>query len=330
MATVGVRPSRVLPSSLIALRYSIQDILGRGGMATVYRARHLGLDRDVALKVLPPPPAGTSARDLARFEREARTAARLDHPGCVRVVDFGACADGTRYLAMELVDGPTLRAGIRAGVHCRAETAAWIGSELCDALAHAHGQGVIHRDVKPENVMFARTATGWRVVLIDFGLSRLAGDPALTANGALVGSPSYIAPERVAGGRADARSDVYAVGVILYELVTGRRPFVAPTPAATARLHLTEDPIPVEERAPALPPAMAALIRAAMARDPDQRFPDAASLGTSLRRFADLRHRTPPPSSPQRASAEVDGAVMSAETTWIRLPRAVTADSAAC
>jgi serine/threonine protein kinase len=329
MATVGVRPSRVLPSSLIALRYSIQDVLGRGGMATVYRARHLGLDRDVALKVLPPPPAGTSSRDLARFEREARTAARLDHPGCVRVVDFGACADGTRYLAMELVEGPTLRAGIRAGVHCAVGTAAWIGSELCAALAHAHAQGVIHRDVKPENVMFARSGAGWRVVLIDFGLSRLAGDPALTASGALVGSPSYIAPERVTGGGADARSDVYAVGVILYELVTGRRPFVAPTPAATARLHLTDEPVPVEERAPSLPPAMAALIRTAMARDPDQRFPDAASLAAALRPFADLRHRTPPP-TPQRATATALDAVMSAETTWIRLPRAVTADGVPC
>jgi serine/threonine protein kinase len=316
----------VLPSSLLALRYSLHGVLGRGGMATVYRARHLGLDRDVALKILPPPAHGTSSRDLARFEREARTAARLDHPGCVRVVDFGACADGTRYLAMELLAGPTLRAGIRAGARCRVETAAWIGGALADALVHAHGKGVVHRDVKPENVMFARASDGWRVVLIDFGLSRLAGDAALTAHGALVGSPSYIAPERVTGGAGDGRSDVYAVGVILYELLTGSRPFVAPTPAATARLHLTADPIPVEERAPELPPALAAVIRTAMARDPDQRFSDASALAAALRPFADARHRAPPP---QRATTPPSDGVLSAETTWIRLSRSVTAHGVA-
>jgi serine/threonine protein kinase len=311
----------VLPTSLIGLRYAVSGVLGRGGMATVYRARHLGLDREVALKILDPD-AGSAARGRIRFEREARNAARLDHPGCVRVLDYGACADGSRYLAMDCIDGPTLRAEITARPRSRLDTAAWIGAELCDALAHAHGAGVIHRDVKPENVMFAPTGAGWRVVLIDFGLSRLAGDAAVTAVGACIGSPSYLAPERALGGDGDARSDLYAVGVILYEMVAGRRPFVADGPAAIARMHLTDDALPLVARAPDVSPALAAIVERAMAKDPDRRFADAAAMAAALRPLIGIDSGERPAlrtASTIRAAPSVVAGVASGETTWIQL-----------
>jgi eukaryotic-like serine/threonine-protein kinase len=300
-------------STVLGLRYGVIGVLGKGGMATVYRARHLALGREVALKVLPPDLAGgaAAARGLQRFEREARNAARLDHPGCVRVLDFGACADGSRYLAMERIEGPTLRNLL--GQPQRAEVAAWIGVELCDALAHAHGAGVIHRDVKPENIMFAPQGDGWRVVLIDFGLSRLAGDAALTALGACVGSPSYLAPERARGGDGDARSDLYAVGVVLYELLAGRRPFVAGSPAAIARLQIDAAPPPLPAD---VPPAIAAVVERALAKDPAARFAGAAEMAAALRPLARRGQRLP--SAPRQAASPTP-ATTSAETTWIRI-----------
>jgi len=317
----------VNPSSLIALRYAILGVLGRGGMATVYRARHIALGREVALKLLPPQVFGGDR--AARFEREARHAARLDHPSCVRVLDYGTCVDGSRYLAMELVEGPTLRSQLASGTPCRYDIAAWVGAELCDALAHAHAAGVIHRDVKPENVMFAPIAeagpgesrTGWRVVLIDFGLSRIADDAPLTALGACVGSPSYLAPERALGDDGDGRSDLYAVGVILYELLSGRRPFIGDTPAATARLHVHAAPAPLTALVPDLPPALAAVVHRALAKEPAARFPDAAAMGRALRAACPALHRpiTSAPTPRAVTSSGSDALTSSGETTWIRL-----------
>jgi serine/threonine-protein kinase len=267
----------MLPSgSLVALRYRVGPVLGRGGMGVVYRARHLGLDRDVALKIVPPEIGGGAA--TVRFEREARNGARLDHPGCARVLDVGTTPDGHRFLAMDLIGGPTLRA--RMGEPTVAAEAARLGAALCDALDHAHARGVIHRDVKPENVLLSEG----RPVLIDFGLSWALGDARVTKRGTTVGSPSYLAPERALGEDGDGRADVYAVGVILYEMLAGRRPFAGATPLQLAWMQAHREAPFLGAVAPGVPLALAALVHRALVKQPSAR-PTAAEMRDALVAF---------------------------------------------
>lgn len=245
-------------------------------MGNVYRAEHLGLGKDVALKVI-----GRLSHDLeCRFEREARAIARLDHPGCVRIFDYGEDEHGLQYIAMELLDGPTLFQAI-AGDTLSVPRALHVAKAVLSALAHAHGNGVIHRDVKPENIMLV-TKSALRVVLIDFGLAALRDAPSLTGAGMAMGSPSYIAPERLWGKPHDARSDVYAVGVVLYEMIGGVRPFLGATPEEIMTAVMTRPPRPLRVLAPDVSPALDAVIRRALAKDPDRRFPDAEAMLSAL------------------------------------------------
>jgi serine/threonine-protein kinase len=253
----------------IADRYEIVSVLGRGGMGVVYRARHLGLGIEVAVKVL------GRRSDAARFEREARAIARLDHPGCVRVLDHGVWGK-THFIAMELLDGPTLEAAIGGGLP--APRALAITRRLLAALAHAHGKGVLHRDLKPANVILAPRGP----VLIDFGLARLHDDAARTAEGTCVGSPSYIAPERLAGAPYDERADLYAVGVVLYEMLAGARPFGDGAPRDIMQRCLTRPPRPLRARCPDVPEAVDAIVRRALAKDPARRFADAEDMLSAL------------------------------------------------
>jgi eukaryotic-like serine/threonine-protein kinase len=269
------------PGTLLAGRYEILAPLGRGGMARVYRARHRGLEREVALKVIRAPSDDGTFDE--RFVREARNAARLDHPGCVRVLDSGAAA-GVRFLAMDLLPGPSLRIDLDREGAFDGDQVVPITRQLLDALAHAHARGVLHRDLKPENVVWADEAHT-RVVLIDFGLSRLDDDTPLTATGACVGSPSYLAPERLRQLSYDGRADLYALGVLLYELLAGERPFSGKSSLAIARKHLEEPPPPLVERRPDLPPALIALVDRALAKDPADRFADAAAMRAALDRI---------------------------------------------
>jgi serine/threonine-protein kinase len=201
------------PGTVVASRYRIVEHLGSGGMADVFRAEHLGLGKAVALKILPPARARGGLGD--RFDREARAAARLDHPGCVRVLDSGSWVDDSRYIAMELMLGPTLRERMdRIGAFDPVH-AAGVASEVLNALAHAHRMQVMHRDLKPANVMFTIRDGREHTVLFDFGLARVQEDPAMTASGTCVGSPSYVAPERLLEQPYDARADLYSVGVLL-------------------------------------------------------------------------------------------------------------------
>jgi eukaryotic-like serine/threonine-protein kinase len=266
------------PGLVLAGRYEILAPLGRGGMAHVYRARHRGLDREVALKIIRA--RSDDATFGERFAREARTAARLDHPGCIRVIDSGS-AGGVRFLAMELLPGPSLRIDLDRDGAFDGDQVIPIARQLLDALAHAHDRGVLHRDVKPENVVWA-DADHTRVVLIDFGLSRLEEDAPLTATGACVGSPSYLAPERLRQLAYDGRADLYALGILLYELLAGERPFSGKSSLAIARKHLEEPPPPLAERRPDLPPALIALVDRALAKEPAERFADAAAMRAAL------------------------------------------------
>ena len=257
--------------------YQVIRRLGAGGMATVYAARAPG-GQAVALKVL--------ARELAegtrtaRFAREVATAARLRHPGCVRLLDRGFMPDGTPFLVTELLAGPTLRDAL-AGRFSIPEVLL-AGIELCDALAHAHAAGVLHRDIKPENIMFRGPGRRGGAVLIDFGLSRLSDDAPLTAVGTCLGSPSYLAPERLLERGCDERTDLYAIGCVLYELLAGRPPFVGDGPLEIGRQHVLDLPVSVRERRASTPPALAAVVHRALEKDPARRFARAETMAAAL------------------------------------------------
>jgi eukaryotic-like serine/threonine-protein kinase len=260
---------------IFADRYEILAQAGRGGMGYVYRARHLGLAKDVALKILGTDRTGDFE---VRFGREARAVARLDHPGCVRVLDHGH-ADGSQYIAMELLDGETLGAAIKAS-RFTTTRALDVTRQLLHALAHAHGNGVIHRDVKPENIMLARG--GKRAVLIDFGLAALADELPLTGVGMCIGSPSYLAPERLLGRPHDVRTDLYAIGVVLYEMVAGVKPFTGNSPEHTMHLALHRPPRPLRAIRRDVPRALDHFMRRALAKDPNRRFQDAEEMLLAL------------------------------------------------
>ncbi len=261
-------------------RYLIGSRVARGGMATVYEATDLRLDRTVAVKVMHPG-LGDDDEFAARFVAEARAAARLSHPNVVAVFDQGN-DDGTVFLAMELIPGHTLRDTIGKEAPLSPARALALLEPVVSALAHAHRSGLIHRDVKPENVLIADDG---RIKVADFGLAKaMSATTQHTATGVLIGTVSYVAPELVVEGRSDARADVYAVGVILYELLTGKKPHEGETPIQVAYKHVHEDVPPPSRLAPGIPDYLDALVARATARDREQRPADAGVLLHHLRR----------------------------------------------
>ncbi|MBX3273399.1 MAG: serine/threonine protein kinase [Sandaracinaceae bacterium] len=280
------------PGARIGERYRIAGPLGAGGMGVVYRARDDKLGRQVAIKVL--------SRDLldndkarARLEREARAAAALDHPGIARVFDVGETQDGGTYLVMELVRGKSLREHLREGSLDRAARLA-IVREIADALDHAHGAGVIHRDVKPENVMVREDG---RACLLDFGLAKAldvatadtvdSDTPAqsaehLTKEGALVGTLSYLAPEQARGREVGPRSDQFALATTAYELLAGQLPWDGPNAAAVLAQILVDDAPPPSSVERSLPPATDAVLARALAKRPEDRFESAGAFARAL------------------------------------------------
>jgi serine/threonine-protein kinase len=305
-------------------RYQIVRHVARGGMAEVYLARDLLLDRPVALKVLFPEFASDRSF-VERFRREARAAASLNHPNIVSIYDWGE-EGGTYFIVMEYVDGRTLREIIRTEGPLHPRRAAEIGAEIASALAFAHHNGVIHRDVKPGNVMIANL-----VKVTDFGIAR-AGDPAesLTQTGAVMGTATYFSPEQAQGQAIDPRSDVYSLGVVLYEMVTGRPPFTGDSPVAIAYQHVREAPVPPSRHNPDVPPAFEAIVLKAMAKNRANRYTSAQALRDDLLRFAQGQPvaaepvlAPPPPPPPRDADATrvadaVEGTrVMSRPTTVV-------------
>ena len=258
-------------------RFLLGARIGRGGMGAVYRARQHSVDRDVAVKVISP---DLKANETAtrRFLREARLTAKLGHPNVVSVVDFGETDDGLLYLAMELLDGRTLREVIAAEAPLPPARAVGIAVSICDALEAAHRAGVVHRDLKPANVMLLDRDF---VKVLDFGIARsLANDDTtLTGVNALMGTPAYLPPETCRGEDSDARADLYALGVLLHEMLTGRGPFPeARTPVALVHHHGYVEPRAPPELAPVLGNALMRLLR----KDPSERFPDAATTREAL------------------------------------------------
>jgi serine/threonine-protein kinase len=266
-------------------RYEIQDELGAGGMATVYRARDTELRRDVAVKVLFPHLC-KKREVVARFQREARAAAGLDHPHILRVYDVGGGdPDGSSpsdppYIVLELVRGKSLRELIADRGPLLAEAVACAGAVLCEALAEAHRAGIIHRDIKPANVMIAE---GGRLVLADFGVAHIEDEDSLvTRTGALLGTPAFMSPEQAQGTELDERSDVYSLGATLYQLATGSVPFSGSTAQVVSSIARGEMTPPLR-RNPKIGPDLARIIERMMAVDRDQRPANAATAGGELR-----------------------------------------------
>ena len=267
-------------------RYRVGERIARGGMASVYQATDVRLDRTVAVKVMHP---GLGGDDdfAARFVREARAAARLSHPHVVAVHDQGTDG-GTVFLVMELVAGHTLRDVVRKESPMPPARALALVEPVLSALAHAHRAGLVHRDIKPENVLIADGPGVGTVKVADFGLAKaVSADTQHTATGGvLIGTVSYLAPELVVDGRSDARADVYAVGVLLYELLTGRKPHEGESPIQVAYRHVHHDVPPPSETVPGIPAYVDALVARATARDQGQRPADAGVMLHQVHRVA--------------------------------------------
>jgi serine/threonine-protein kinase len=254
-------------------QYRLVEQVGRGGMATVYRAVDTRTKREVAIKVLSPS-IGTDKRFVRRFRREATLVSRLKHPNIVPVVGYGECR-GYVYLAMPFVEGETLQERMNRGPLTEPEATRWVG-QLASALEFAHRRGVIHRDVKPSNVMIDK---GGNALLMDFGLARMVESSNTLTGSMLVGTPAYVSPEQGQGRPVDARSDEYSLGIILFQIATGHLPYEGETPMTTVLMHIQE-PIPRPSRLnPGVPPALDAVIMKSLAKEPRGRFPSAAALG---------------------------------------------------
>src|SRR6266511_5035584 len=271
--------SQAMGPRILADRYEVGPLLGAGGMAEVYEGHDRLLARRVAVKVLLAQYAHDPAF-LARFRREAQAAASLSHPNIVAVYDTGSEGD-IWFIVMEYIAGRTLRDVIKAEGPAHPARAAEICADVASALAGAHARGVIHRDVKPGNVML--TADG-KVKVMDFGIARASAVPSITQTAAVVGTVQYIAPEQAQGLEADARSDLYALGCCLYEMLTGQVPFTGPTPVAIAYRHVREDPTPPRMLNPDVPVSLERVCLKAMAKRPEDRYQTALEMRQDLER----------------------------------------------
>ena len=292
----GFRPSHAtggdpLIGTVVSGRFRIEDLIGQGGMGKVYRARHLALERTVVLKMLKPQLLEDPTL-VGRFEREAKAASRLNHPNVIQVLDFGRLEnDGTLYIVMEHVQGKDLRLVLRDEWPLAEERLCNIMAQVCSALAEAHVNDIIHRDLKPENVMVeARRDQPDHVKVLDVGIAKILGpdvpalarhgivrmvdsEPGLTRHDVVCGTPQYMAPEQATGTALDERCDLYAVGVILYQMTTGHLPFDGPSSMEVLTRHVNEAPVPPRQRQPDAPisEAMERLILRALQKNPAMR-----------------------------------------------------------
>ena len=283
----------------IAGRFRIECEIGRGGMGTVYRATHLGLERPVAVKIIKQEFAGD--RDVAdRFLREARTMARLRHPHAAMIFDAGNLPDGRHFIIMEFVEGTTLSEALVLQTRFSAEQAVKIAVQICEVLEEAHQLGIIHRDLKPSNIML--NERGVRV--LDFGVAKVLVTPdttathATTGSGQIVGTPRYMSPEQCLGQRVGARSDLYSLGVVLYEMLAGRPPFVDVLPSAVLVKQATAPPPPLPQLRPDIPKPLALVVHSLLAKRPEDRPRTAAAARALLEKSILRRERELPQTDP--------------------------------
>lgn len=273
-------PDRIGVGSELAGRYHVQESVGYGGMATVYRGRDTLLDRDVAIKVLNAR-IGASGHDREAFLREARAAAALVHPNVVAVYDAGVYADWP-YIVMEYVPGGTLKDLLDRQGKLPADRAVAIAAAMADALAYGHQRGIVHADVKPGNILLDG---GGRPKLVDFGIAQTAAATAALTQ-AITGTAAYVAPEQLEGQPLDGRADIYSLGTVLYQMLCGALPFEAPNAATLATRRLVSDPRPPRDLNPSLSPDLAGVVLRCLARYPDERFASADELASVLRAVA--------------------------------------------
>ncbi|MEE4424305.1 MULTISPECIES: protein kinase domain-containing protein [Streptomyces] len=292
---------------MLGQRYELVEQLGQGGMGTVHRAVDHRLRRTVAVKTL----SAELARQpefLSRFQREARAAAALNHPGVATVHDVGEdTADGSTepYLVMEYVEGRTLSRVLDAGPLPPAQ-AVDLTCQVLDALDHSHRHAIVHRDIKPANVMLTGNGTA---KVVDFGIAKALSEVAtrLTGTGVAVGTPAYLAPEQINGAETDHRTDLYAVACLLHELLTGRPPYTGDSPFSVMHQHLAADPVPPSRLRPELPPALDAVILRALHKDRGGRYPSAAAMRTALTEAVAPAHEPVP--AAERVPAAAPAAV---------------------
>jgi serine/threonine-protein kinase len=283
------------PGQIVASKYAVVRLLGEGGMGAVYEATHTPTGRPVAIKVLLPLLAH-DAECIARFDREARVAARVSSPYLAEVIDIGDTETGARYIAMELLDGESLQTRLETMGPMSVKDVLRFTFQLLDGLAKVHDAGVVHRDLNPHNVYLAKTRSGETVKIIDFGLAKIqdedesTGVARLTQPGSVLGTPHFMAPEQARGQMrdVDARSDLYAVGVIIYRAITGTLPFKSPSYADLAMKINFETPKSPLELVPGLDKNFAAIITRAMAKEKSQRYASAREFLAAVAHWAGL------------------------------------------
>ena len=276
-----------LLGTVIDGKYRIESLLGEGGMGSVYRVHHLALRRDLALKVLRPD-LTSHAEVAARFDREAQSAARLDHPNCLQVTDFGTTERGLKYMVMQLLSGHELADVLEAGA-LSPERAVSLMLQIVRGLQHAHEHGVVHRDIKPENVFVTTDHEGRELLkLVDFGIAKVlegeleGASPKLTRAGMVFGTPRYMSPEQAAGGESDHRADLYSAGIVFYQMLAGVVPFDGDDLVKVLRQHIVEPPPPLPEH---VPNELRAIVDRLLAKDRADRFEDAAALVQELEAY---------------------------------------------
>jgi predicted Ser/Thr protein kinase len=290
----------------IAGRFRIESEIGRGGMGTVYRATHLGLERPVAVKIIKQEFA--SDRDVAdRFLREARTMAKLRHRHAAMIFDAGSLPDGRHFIIMEFVEGTTLSEALASDGRFSAERAVKIAIQICDVLEEAHQLGIIHRDLKPSNIMLNERG----VCVLDFGVAKVlvtstesTATHATTGSGQLVGTPRYMSPEQCLGQRVGARSDLYSLGVVLYEMLAGRPPFIDPLPSAVLVKQATAPPPPLPQLRQDIPKQLAMAVHTLLAKRPEHR-PRTAAAARAILENSLIRPEVAPEADPLSSTMAV-------------------------
>ncbi len=280
-----------LLGQVLAGKYRIEEKIDEGGMGAVYRATHILMEKTVAIKVLHPALAADD-NIVARFTREAKAASRISHPHALTVTDFGESENGVVFLVMEYLRGRTLKDVVRSEGHLPLSRAVEIIRQVCGALDAAHAEGVVHRDLKSDNIMLEETQGGDWAKVLDFGIAKItekvgAQDPGLTAPNLIIGTPQYMSPEQCSqASEIDSRSDTYSLGVILYEMLAGHVPFTGDSPTAIMMQHLQDAPPSILEERPDLPPAVGNVVARALAKNPEERYQSAGELSEDLAQAA--------------------------------------------